>query len=83
VEIVRSTEERDPAEGTGGCESTAPAEIYYFDERARSSTDLRLGLVRLTRRSRPLATEFDRFAWDKVTNRGIELIKEWMVQHGS
>ena len=83
IKIVRGKEERDPGEGTAGCESAAPADVYNFDERARSSTDLRLGLVRLTRRSRPLATEFDRFAWDKFTNRGIELIKKWMAQHES
>jgi hypothetical protein len=77
--IVRGQEERDPAERTGGCENTVPADVHDLDERARSGPDLPHGLVRLTRRRCPLATEFDRFGWDKITHRGIELIEEWVV----
>jgi hypothetical protein len=77
--MVRGQEERDPAERTGGCKSTAPPDVHDVDERTRSGTNLPRGLVRLTRRGRPLANEFDRFGWDKVTHRGIELIEEWMV----
>jgi hypothetical protein len=68
VKIVCRKEERDPADGASGRESTVPAAIDDFDERARSSPDLRLGLVRSTQRRGPLATEFDRFAWDEITN---------------
>jgi hypothetical protein len=82
VKTACGQEERDPAEGASRRESTAPAAVHDFDERTRSSTNLRPGLVRPTRGSRPLASEFDGFARDEVTNRRIELIEQGMVQHG-